>query len=939
METSSDPDKNTSSTAPAGPIARPRKTPSANKNPPTTDKLTDNDHGNRFQAKLLLFFFIRAINMNYNFHLGTELEKMGGKFDDLIFLKDYGQSKQSFLYLQAKHKQDERKNNIKANDLLSKNDDNFSLTKYFHSYRDYVMKTEEGHPQLGDKVDCVICTNIDFDKEDLANNGIQLVTLGVNEMNDLPREMLTFKPIERSVTVTDDEGKKKNKKNDQQKYYEVANFLLQCATNPNYDPSKYPVYIQSYKALCETLGPDEKIIDSNSKEGEKMKFHQHFIVDVNISNEAKELRKAIVKKVKDDSWKEWKFPFNPIDFCRKIPMCLRLKITRHRLDMHYVANVLRDCAENPEKKLLDQQDEMFKCYHSALISGKVIDLNTKTFHQDFIDDKDLSDGAKRLRNIIDEMDKVAGDIWKKWKFTFNDAKSFENPITPIAQKHFDDKEATEEIEDFFNKKLIFAVNTPNEEELDTSLKDEVGDYLNMHDTDLQSTYILKEMINWFKSGKNVWLSAKEGKNILEKAKEKIDLFRATSVSIYYQEQLKVLEFNDTVVDGMVFKLEKLLASQDKIVRISTSSPKLTAVKVIAAFRTERLKEYNREDSYLVVPLIRLQNVKEKEKMEKFLNATENSHRLLVIVCDESASISHDEFASLETLISDDKEERGGEKKKGIVIGGNAGLVDDAINFSDLTDESQTKLLDRRVSFQGKDLLVRDLVPSPEEEISINSSSISELLSKEENICIPSCDTDASRFNNLLYIPRCMVFPQVDDTFWKKLISTFNELRRKKEEPEITLDRLKQLCEIDSSNGHINWLTQDENDRKSIWKAITLILKENNCTEVIQEAQLINERVWERRAVIISGEAGSGKSSLLSRYYQEIKKTELGKEEWIIRINLMDYSDALLKFDSTCTGTTAVDFFVNLPAVVDQNSSFSQWLLRRRFEMGDRIVLM
>ena len=109
METSSDPDKNTSSTAPAGPIARPRKTPSANKNPPTTDKLTDNDHGNRFQAKLLLFFFIRAINMNYNFHLGTELEKMGGKFDDLIFLKDYGQSKQSFLYLQAKHKQDERK--------------------------------------------------------------------------------------------------------------------------------------------------------------------------------------------------------------------------------------------------------------------------------------------------------------------------------------------------------------------------------------------------------------------------------------------------------------------------------------------------------------------------------------------------------------------------------------------------------------------------------------------------------------------------------------------------------------------------------------------------------------------------------------------------------------------------------------------------------------
>ena len=67
-------------------------------------KSPDNDHGNRFQSKLLFLFFIRAINNEYRFNLATELEDYGGKFDDLVFLKNYGESNQSFLYLQAKHK-------------------------------------------------------------------------------------------------------------------------------------------------------------------------------------------------------------------------------------------------------------------------------------------------------------------------------------------------------------------------------------------------------------------------------------------------------------------------------------------------------------------------------------------------------------------------------------------------------------------------------------------------------------------------------------------------------------------------------------------------------------------------------------------------------------------------------------------------------------------
>ena len=227
----------------------------------------DIEHGNRFQWKLLFLFFIRSISKNYQFNLATELESYGGKFDDLVFAKDYGQQKQSFLYLQAKHKKNEIKHTINAKNLLNDNKDNFSLTKYFQAYHNNV-KIAEGGPQPGDSVDCVICTNIDFDKEDLIKNGIQLVTLSQNQLNDLPREMLTFQPIKRSVT---DVGERKlvEKTNDPQKYYQVANFLLQCATNPNYDPIKYSKYIQHYKEIQDTLLVLSKIIiDPNSITGD-----------------------------------------------------------------------------------------------------------------------------------------------------------------------------------------------------------------------------------------------------------------------------------------------------------------------------------------------------------------------------------------------------------------------------------------------------------------------------------------------------------------------------------------------------------------------------------------------------------------------------------------------------------------------------------------------
>jgi hypothetical protein len=99
---------------------------------------------------------------------------------------------------------------------------------------------------------------------------------------------------------------------------------------------------------------------------------------------------------------------------------------------------------------------------------------------------------------------------------------------------------------------------------------------------------------------------------------------------------------------------------------------------------------------------------------------------------------------------------------------------------------------------------------------------------------------------------------------------------------------------------------------------------------------LKENGNEKLVVIISGLAGTGKSTLLCHYYEEIKKAK--PDHWVIKINLVDHYETILKQDNI-TLSNAVDIFVNLVNVVDDKSSFSRSLLRNRLERGDRIIFM
>jgi adenylate kinase family enzyme len=208
--------------------------------------------------------------------------------------------------------------------------------------------------------------------------------------------------------------------------------------------------------------------------------------------------------------------------------------------------------------------------------------------------------------------------------------------------------------------------------------------------------------------------------------------------------------------------------------------------------------------------------------------------------------------------------------------------------------------------------VGDLIGgNPEEVIDINS--IKELTQFEKELIIPSFD-DTTNFDEHMYIKRQLKFPICD-----------------KFESEIA-----ESCRI-RPDGHIKWLVKDKH-QKEIWdKIINVITNQPSSSgEIRQDNHLHSfKENKEKSIVIISGVAGTGKSTLLSRYYRKIKTVK--PDHWVIKINLVDHYEAISKLD--LIPLDPVEFFVNQLHVVDDNSSFSRSLLRHRMETGDRIVVM
>ena len=583
----------------------------------------------------------------------------------------------------------------------------------------------------------------------------------------------------------------------------------------------------------------------------------------------------------------------------------------------------------------------------------------------------LSGGAKELRRIL--VGPSNDSSWKTWTFLLK--KEFGKTRVEPDEFNYPLPVAVEdgEISDFFGK-FIFAANTPNEYELTGILKKEVSQYFNLQDPDLESSHILNQMNNWFNNENNIWLSAKEGEKILKKAKKNIDYVNAfnliliiafvlclkysnshpNQISLDYQQELnRIISFNppaiSVVADGSLKSFIESSNSPKKVhlMHFRTDFPEFTAAKVIDALKlisTDGEYKFQKDDDFLVTSSSRLPKGKEeKDSIRKAMLKKWNPYQFLVIVNDSDAPfqvVGPDNNSN--ALFSQREIPSISLNRKKIILIGKGSDEDsstlsyeDSITYEQLSHKTKEDLLSKTISFQGSNATVRDLIGDGKTNEVLDLGSIKELLMTEdkERKMIPSYV--ASTFEKSLYINRNLTFDfDFGDTFWNDLVDDIN--KDTKNEPKTTAEELQKQCKINRETGTIDWIQGlEENVKDKIWQKIVETKNEKGKTS---EDNLVNEINWgKRRAVVIKGVAGTGKSTVLSHYYDEIKKKD--KNIWAIRIDLKDHFDALKKYKTKTKLSDAIDFFLHLPNVVDLKSPFARSLLKRRLETGDRVVLM
>jgi hypothetical protein len=400
-------------------------------------------HGTVFQLKLLMLFLIRGIGAGFQFRLGTEMPGIGGKFDDLIFkFKKSNQTSESYRFLQAKHKQNEDKEKITATDLLNDNNGEFSLPKYFRSYYREVIKQAEGI--LPETIqDCIICTNIGFDNEEnLKKSGIELIRLDDHDnILSFDKTLDNKTPARYRLEKTD---KLRRIMAGWLDVHLLAKTMLDYVTDNRQLTLSSPIFKSYHVALIH-----EKVIDkiggklcTTFLEGDNSRFRE-------ILSEI-----TFVKYWEKLSFKSENKKTIRTDGNKKLTLFDGTSIEKHL----------------PKYSTTMEFDfGVFEDHYKDLVAQKVIvpEWRTKT-KKPFT--KEFKRGINQTQEGLQFRKKLCNAVFiHYWKdLTIQLSKSFGMNSKTDENKSLNDLVADDkEIDDFLDK-LVFAVHTPNEVELDES---------------------------------------------------------------------------------------------------------------------------------------------------------------------------------------------------------------------------------------------------------------------------------------------------------------------------------------------------------------------------------------------------------------------------------------------------------------------------------------
>jgi hypothetical protein len=376
-----------------------------------------------------------------------------------------------------------------------------------------------------------------------------------------------------------------------------------------------------------------------------------------------------------------------------------------------------------------------------------------------------------------------------------------------------------------------------------------------------------------------------------------------------QRHLKQIHPNAPDFNDGALRLKEFLQSDQQIGQLRmTDEDSWTAITKLDQVlqNTSCMSNYNSEGHCTILDLKRLQTVHQVINVNALLESIETPH-LLMIACgtnqpvnDELENMFWELFSILEnkkgmkiilTTQSDGDFADFIQQIATETLGEGFITTDEQLTWSDLTDSSQTAILEKTVIFQGKGVALNQLISA---ESMTGSFPLAELLQEKElKIGEEPVPSACSGYNEKYYIDR---------TFNHNIIIRQDILNDKKAGKFVDLFastelEFKQLCQ-QNTKSNVHWLEKKKSG-EIIWQQSRgnlrmlrgYIVNQKSHSYAPEDLDKLLEEAKKQRVMLTADKAGMGKTTVLTHLSRRIKQKY--PAHWLARIDLNDYTELLV----------------------------------------------
>ncbi|XP_046618663.1 uncharacterized protein LOC124304452 [Neodiprion virginianus] len=961
--------------------------------------------GFQYQLKVLTLFMVRGIRQNREFSLITEMEA-ARSFDDLVlsYKPNADTDVKVYRFVQVKHSQNESRE-INVADLFDTTSD-FALKKYFDSYCQIKSDPIFDKDELKD---FIIYTNIDLVEDNFELQEIELIADNqFDEFLDTETNEIKSKRYRFSNT-----GPSKVYENLASEAYNLAQILVKKVLNSEKLSNEIAI-IKKYR-----IALTREVINVSGK-----RISDNFIEGKGLSNGAENFRNEFYSQLllQMESQKDYADPeevwneirSKSITFSASFISDSELENIKELSDEF---KHLLQYAVNKEVKIGMWQRNIPQKSSQKIsapnIEGNIVTLSKYVFTEPTLDK--IKFRPEFLRNVVRQPESIfklkklfesnMGDIFndlEEYQFeVFNFNTLLKKKI--LSMSTFPDINVNDKEIPGFLDKLILAVKQPNDRELGDILENELGDCISdFGHADIFIELFERDMRKWFLQKVGSSLTNTSGLEFLNETKNKIV---ASGLRFVHQEKLENygINFREENRELTAYLAPEKLCNVNRALNfVATEGTTTAAIEVYQTIKkAPRLG--NKYDSmiihfnYMLLPRTR------KHVIDTF--GMQDRYICLVVVserCDgqeQALSTLYDDL--LKIMMND-----GCENKKLIFITKmelglrNCSQIRCKLNFNDLTDESQEKLLNKRiVSLQGQKesmsfaelFQIRaleniDLNDLKNFRNAIDSRTLEKLIINGDNIKIgsplESLDSIENYFidrtfhrrviikatvleslntsdiyavshadqSNLRYLEmkgKTKRFQEIDSS--ERQVPGFVKLNRGEEK-----EHFEKLCNT-YPNHNVHWLIAREKELSWVRSkgSITTLLEHRDtrdkfsydCKYDVCKTTTLDALVDELSSqdvgpVIVSNTAGMGKTTILTHFAKRIQ--EKNPKMWVVRINLNDFTHVLnmeKKSRNVKIGynESAVEFLIN--HLLNLNAELERVILKELITKRGGVALL